>query len=83
MKAKKFNCRLLRDRRTIENTFDILATRWRIFRKQIKADIETVQLIVQASVCLHNFLQLTSSTFYSPSGFVDTKLSDGSAKEAN
>ena len=66
-----------------KNTFDILANRWRKLWQQIKADIETVQLIVQASICLHNFLQLTFSTFYNPSRFFDTELSDGSVEEGN
>ena len=76
-------CRLSRAWRTIKNTFDILANRWRKLWQQIKADIETVQLIVQASICLHNFLQLTFSTFYNPSRFFDTELSDGSVEEGN
>ena len=46
-------------------------------------EIETVQLIVQASVCLQKFLQCTSSNFYSLSGFADMELSDGSIKEGD
>ena len=42
-----------------------------------------MESIVQACVCLHNYLQLTSHTFYSPSGFVDTEYSDGSIKEGD
>ena len=76
-------CRLSRAWSTIKNTFDILANRWRKLWQQIKADIETVQLIVQASICLHNFLQLIISTFYNPSRFFDTELSDGSVEEGN
>ena len=49
-------------------TFGIFAATWQIFRRSIKADMETVQVVVQASVCLHNFLKLTSSTFNSPLG---------------
>lgn len=78
-----FNYRLSRARRTIENAFGILAARWRIFRHPIRADVETVESIVQACVCLHNYLQLTSHTSYSPSGFVDTEYSDGSIKEGD
>ena len=40
-----------------------------------------MESIVQACVCLHNYLQLTSRTSYTPAGFVDTELSDRSIKE--
>ncbi|KYN01655.1 Putative nuclease HARBI1 [Cyphomyrmex costatus] len=52
-----FNYRLSRARRTIENTFGILASQWRVFRKSIIAQPETAKLIVQATVCLHNWLR--------------------------
>ena len=60
----------------------ILAARWRIFRHPIRPDIETVILIVQACVSLYNYLQLTSRCSYTPHGFVDEELSDGSIKKA-
>ena len=59
--------------RTIENTFSICNVRWRIFQEPIKYDIETVQLIAKACVCLYKLLQLFSCTFCGPSGFVDTE----------
>ena len=67
-----------RARRTFENVFGILAARWHIFRKAIRADIKTVEAIVQACVCLHNFLQLTAKTAYYPQGFIDSEMEDGS-----
>ena len=63
--------RLSRCRRTIENTFGILSARWRIFRRLIRANPETVDLIVKACICLHHFFQLTYNAHYVPAGFVD------------
>ena len=72
-----FNYRLSRCRRTIENTFGILAAKWRIFRRPIRADPETVEKIVQATVCLHNYLKLTDNATYIPKGFIDCEDSTG------
>ena len=60
-------------RRTIENTFGILAARWRIFRRPIRAEVTTVDHIVQATICLYNYLALTHNTRYIPHGFVDSE----------
>ena len=51
-----FNYRLSRGRRVIENTFGIAASRFRIFRQPIIAQVDTVKLITKAVVVLHNFL---------------------------
>lgn len=59
LEAKKriFNYRLSRARRIIENTFGILVSRWRVFRKPISMNPKTVDKIVMATICLHNFLK--------------------------
>lgn len=53
-----FNYRLSRTRRTIENTFGILANRWRIFRELIILSVNNTMKIIQATVCLHNWLRI-------------------------
>ncbi|XP_067950631.1 uncharacterized protein [Watersipora subatra] len=74
---KVYNYRLSASRRTIENSFGIMSARWRIFRRPIRAAIETVDKIVQACVCLHNYLGLTNNATYIPTGFVDSYDSIG------
>lgn len=72
-----YNYRLSRARRTIENAFGILSAKWRIFRKPIKANVDLVDKITKASVCLHNYLRLTENATYTPAGFIDNEDSTG------
>ena len=74
--SQVYNYRLSRARRTIENAFGVLAAKWRIFRKPIRANVTTVEKITKAALCLHNYLKLTENANYVPSGFVDSE--DGS-----
>nr|CAI5863174.1 unnamed protein product [Callosobruchus analis] len=53
-----FNYRICRGRRLIENTFGILASRWRIFRKPIITKLSTAEHIIKATVCFHNWLMI-------------------------
>lgn len=76
-----FNYRLSRARRVIENAFGILSARWRIFLQPIQSNVESSDLIVRATICLHNFLRQTDSAGYCPVGFVDTFDSTGRIKE--
>ena len=50
-----FSYCLSRLRRVIENTFGMLASRYRIFRRPIIAHIETVVNITKACLALYNF----------------------------
>lgn len=74
--------RLSRGRRVIENTFGILTAKWRVFRKPIIAKLCTVEKIIQATVCLHNFLRKRDIkkidvNQYCPSNFVDRENENG------
>jgi len=66
-----YNYRLSRARRIIENSFGILAARWRIFHRPIQTKVETAENIVKAAICLHNYLRQTNGATYCPSGFID------------
>ena len=72
-----FNYRLSRARRTIENTFGVMAAKWRIFRRPIKAKPLKIENIIKSCVCLHNYLRLTDGARYTPSGFVDCVSNSG------
>ncbi|KAJ8956139.1 hypothetical protein NQ314_006773 [Rhamnusium bicolor] len=69
---------MFRARRTIENTFGILAQRWRILRKTIIGNVDTCESIVKATIVLHNFLQKKEEDIpeeqrrYSPMGYADS-----------
>lgn len=75
--SRVYNYRLSRARRTVENSFGILAARWRVFRRPIRANAMTVEKIAKAALCLHNYLKLTENANYIPSGFIDSEDSSG------
>ena len=76
-KRRIFNYRLSRARRCIENTFGILAARWKIFFKPIGLDPKHVDKVVLACVCLHNFVmartQKSVRNMYIPKDFIDNE----------
>lgn len=72
-----FNHRLRRAHRTIENTFGILANRWRVLRGSIIAQEDTVDAIIRACCCLHNYVLANNRQLYAPPALVDSLLEDG------
>ena len=68
-----FNYQLSRARRTIENTFGILAAQFRIFKCPINATPDHVVSYIKACVILHNFLRVNESPVYCPAGFTNTE----------
>lgn len=74
-----FNYRLSRARRIIENSFGILAARWRIFRRPMLAEPDRAVCYTKAAIALHNFLRTEESSVYCPPGFVDAEDGTGNA----
>ena len=73
-----FNYRLSRARRVIENTFRILTSRFRIFRRSFIGKTRNIKYITKAAVILHNFLMRRSTrNMYWPSDYVEQKMSQG------
>lgn len=63
--------RISRGRRTVENFFGLLSTKWRCLRKPLEVDISTADHIIRAICCLHNFLLEHSKTRYNPRSLAD------------
>lgn len=84
-----FNYRLSRARRTIENTFGIMSSRWRILRRDLCCIPETAEDIVKAIVCLHNFLMVSEDDLaplertYCPASMLDRERVDGDVIEGD
>ena len=58
LEQRIFNYRLSRARRIVENAFGILANRFGCLLTTLKQPPDTVDSIVQACLCLHNFMRM-------------------------
>lgn len=63
---KIYNYRTSRARRIVENTFGILAPRFRIHRTQMNMSPESIGSVVRATCALHNYLMSSSLNLYTP-----------------
>lgn len=69
-----FNQKLPSARVVVENTFGILTTKFRVFRRPLALCPKKVCLITMTCMLLHNYLRkgTISSQIYTPSGMTDT-----------
>ena len=73
-KQRVANYQISRARRQIENVFGICASRFRIFRRPIIGNADTVTYITKAVVAIHNYL-MAGRTFgndYCPVDYAET-----------
>lgn len=70
---RNFNQTLSRARVVVENTFGILVTKFRIFKKPIQLQPEKASLITLTCILLHNYLRRSTSSvrIHTPPGTVD------------
>ncbi|CAG5109291.1 Protein of unknown function, partial [Cotesia congregata] len=68
-----------RARRTIENSFGIIVSLWRILKKPIDATVENTIDMIQAIICLHNWLRKhdKDDVYIPPNLVIDQERPDG------
>lgn len=71
--TRNFNQKLSRSRVVVENTFGILAAKFRVFRKPMQLQPEKASAVTMTCILLHNYLRRsqTSSHIYTPPGTID------------
>lgn len=87
-KARVFNYRLSRSRMCVENTFGIMCSKFRIFRREIEMGPPGVEKIVNAAGVLHNMLRRECGSTYMPKRSVDHETEEldfvpGTWRDAN
>ena len=55
--------------------------RWRLFRRPIISQPDSVVTYTKATIALHNYLRTTESSVYCPPGFTDGEDGEGNVIE--
>ena len=77
--SRIFNYRLSRARRVVENTFGIMASRFRVLQTVINLNVHNIDTMVITCCVLHNFLRRLCPQNYTPSDVLDREnIGDGS-----
>lgn len=76
---RTFNYTLSKSRVIVENTFGILASRFRVFRRPFALQPDKVAIITLTCILLHNFLMKSNSSnqVYNSPGTIDTYDNNG------
>lgn len=61
IRKEKYNKRLCRARRVVENAFGIMAQKWRLFYRPLELKIDTCISVIKAACVLHNYLRSINS----------------------
>lgn len=61
-----FNYRLSRGRRSVECSFGILTSKFRVFETHICCDVNKIDTIIQAACVLHNFIRSYDGVYTTP-----------------
>lgn len=71
---RMFNQQLSRSRAVVENTFGILSSVFRVFKRPIPLDVVKTYIITHSCLLLHNFLRKSKSSrnIYTPPGSTDS-----------
>lgn len=57
-RKRRYNYSLCRARRIVENSFGILAEKWRIFHRPMECHVEKAILVTKAACCLHYYVRI-------------------------
>ena len=78
-----FNYRLSRFRRCSENAFGIWAKRFQLFANRAALRPGKIEIVVMASLVIHNMLRSISKTSYTPIELLDREDADGNLVEGS